>query len=302
MKKKNNMFTKENIRRVVKILLEKFHNVKVSTSIKPTTFLSLLVIILFSSTCTLAFENNDLKKQLTESKNQYNELADTYTRLFDGGANLYLEHQSLKTKYNKDSNAYKKLNAEVKDLVDTIDKLDEQNKELSKENKQMHDDLNKYEKRSELFNKYEYAVYNGKKRTSFTYSQLKLAEDIMKEKGIDTNLLLAIAMTESGGNETASNSGSTARGYGQFLRGTGKFVYEDLMNAGTYDHNYALNGYTNIKLMANYLNYLKLNNTSVYGIIESYRGKKNCTSYMAKIHSYLKKGGTSLEKINNQLY
>ena len=284
--------------RRARLLLE---NIK-SSSKTSTVFLGLIVIILFSSTCILACNNNNLRKELTDSKTKYDKLASNYTKLYQVGAGLYSEYKIIEYNYSKDAETYEKLNSEVKDLMDTVTELDSQNKKLSKENKQMHKDLDKYEKRSELFDKYEYAIYHGKKRTSFTYSQLQLAEDIMKDKGMDANLLLAIAMTESGGNEKIQSKVSSAKGYGQFLSGTGKFVYEDLMKAGTYNHNYALNGSTNIKLMANYLKYLQQRKTSVYGMIESYRGVKNCTGYMNKINSYLVQGGTSLEKINNKIY
>ena len=281
-----------------RLLLE---NIK-SSSKTSTVFLGLIVIILFSSTCVLACKNNNLRKELTDSKTKYNKLASNYTKLYNVGTGLYSEYKKIEYNYSRDTETYKKLNSEIKDLMDTVTELDSQNKKLAKENKQMHKDLNKYEKRSELFNKYEYAIYHGKKRTSFTYSQLQLAENIMKEKGMDANLLLAIAMTESAGNEKSENSSSTAKGYGQFLSGTGKFVYEDLMKAGTYNHSYALNGSTNIKLMANYLEYLQKNRSSVYGMIESYRGISNCTKYMNKVNSYLIRGGTSLEKINRTIY
>ena len=280
------------------LLLE---NIK-SSSKTSTVFLGLIVIILFSSTCILACNNNNLRKELTDSKTKYDKLASNYTKLYQVGTGLYSEYKIIEYNYSKDAETYEKLNSEVKDLMDTVTELDSQNKKLSKENKQMHKDLDKYEKRSELFDKYEYAIYHGKKRTSFTYSQLQLAEDIMKSKGMDANLLLAIAMTESGGNEKIQSKVSSAKGYGQFLSGTGKFVYEDLMKAGTYNHNYALNGSTNIKLMANYLKYLQQRKTSVYGMIESYRGVKNCTGYMNKINSYLVQGGTSLEKMNKKIY
>ena len=244
------------------LLLE---NIK-SSSKTSTVFLGLIVIILFSSTCILACNNNNLRKELTDSKTKYDKLASNYTKLYQVGAGLYSEYKIIEYNYSKDAETYEKLNSEVKDLMDTVTELDSQNKKLSKENKQMHKDLDKYEKRSELFDKYEYAIYHGKKRTSFTYSQLQLAEDIMKDKGMDANLLLAIAMTESGGNEKIQSKVSSAKGYGQFLSGTGKFVYEDLMKAGTYNHNYALNGSTNIKLMANYLKYLHLDMILSYHI------------------------------------
>ena len=294
--KMKNMVTK--IKRRGSFILE---NVKTKTNIT-TVFLGLIVVLLFSSTCALASKNINLRKELSKTKNEHNKLASNYTKLYQISVDLNREYQVTNFNYSKDKETYEKVNSQIKDLMDTVSELDSQNKKLAEENKKMYSDLKKYEKRSELFDRYEYAIYHGKKRTSFTYSQLELAEDIMEEKGMDANLLLAIAMTESGGNEKSQSTSSTARGFGQFLSGTAKFVYEDLMKAGAYNHDYALNGKTNIKLMANYLKYLQGSRNSVYGIIESYRGVKNCTSYMNKVDSYLNQGGTSLAIINNQIY
>ena len=294
--KMKNMVTK--IKRRGSFILE---NVKIKTNIT-TVFLGLIVVLLFSSTCALASKNINLRKELSKTKNEHNKLASNYTKLYQISVDLNREYQVTNFNYSKDKETYEKVNSQIKDLMDTVSELDSQNKKLAEENEKMYSDLNKYEKRSELFDKYEYAIYHGKKRTSFTYSQLELAEDIMEEKGMDANLLLAIAMTESGGNEKSQSTSSTARGFGQFLSGTAKFVYEDLMKAGAYNHDYALNGKTNIKLMANYLKYLQGSRNSVYGIIESYRGIPNCTSYMNKVDSYLNQGGTSLAIINNQIY
>ena len=294
--KMKNMVTK--IKRRGSFILE---NVKIKTNIT-TVFLGLIVVLLFSSTCALASKNINLRKELSKTKNEHNKLASNYTKLYQISVDLNREYQVTNFNYSKDKETYEKVNSQIKDLMDTVSELDSQNKKLAEENEKMYSDLNKYEKRSELFDKYEYAIYHGKKRTSFTYSQLELAEEIMEEKGMDANLLLAIAMTESGGNEKSQSTSSTARGFGQFLSGTAKFVYEDLMKAGAYNHDYALNGKTNIKLMANYLKYLQGSRNSVYGIIESYRGIPNCTSYMNKVDSYLNQGGTSLAIINNQIY
>lgn len=294
--KMKNMVTK--IKRRGSFILE---NVKTKTNIA-TVFLGLIVVLLFSSTCALASKNINLRKELSKTKNEHNKLASNYTKLYQISVDLNREYQVTNFNYSKDKETYEKVNSQIKDLMDTVSELDSQNKKLAEENEKMYSDLNKYEKRSELFDKYEYAIYHGKKRTSFTYSQLELAEEIMEEKGMDANLLLAIAMTESGGNEKSQSTSSTARGFGQFLSGTAKFVYEDLMKAGAYNHDYALNGKTNIKIMANYLKYLQGSRNSVYGIIESYRGIPNCTSYMNKVDSYLNQGGTSLAIINNQIY
>ena len=193
--KMKNMVTK--IKRRGTLLLG---SMKTKTNIT-TVFLGLIVVLLFSSTCALASKNINLRKELSKTKNEHNKLASNYTKLYQISVDLNREYQVTNFNYSKDKETYEKVNSQIKDLMDTVSELDSQNKELADENKKMHSDLKKYEKRSELFDKYEYAIYHGKKRTSFTYSQLELAEDIMEEKGMDANPLLAIAMNESGGNE-----------------------------------------------------------------------------------------------------
>lgn len=180
----------------------------------------------------------------------------------------------------------------------TVNTLDASNAKLKKENKSLNSDLKKFTKRAELYNKYEYAVYNKSgKRTDLTYEQIATGEELMKKEGIDPDLLFGIIMTESGGDEKATSSTSTARGYGQFLAGSGKYVYEDILHLGTYNHSMAYNGTTNIKMAAGYLGYLK--NTrgfSAYAAVKAYRGLEP-TGYIRTINSYIGTKGDSFAKI-----
>ena len=130
----------------------------------------------------------------------------------------------------------------------------EVNKSLSEDNVALLEQANgykaaaeEYAERSELYDKYSYAILrkDGSK-TDITYDQLRTAESLMEETGVDVDLMLSMIMVESNGKEKAASKTSTARGYGQFLKGTGEFDYEKLLHKGNYDHSYALNGDTNI--------------------------------------------------------
>jgi soluble lytic murein transglycosylase-like protein len=145
-------------------------------------------------------------------------------------------------------------------------------------------------------------MYDGK-RTDLTYKQIKMGQDLMLAKGYDPDILFGIVMTESRAVEKCTNDESTARGLGQFLKGTGKWVYEKLLNLGTYNHNYALDGDTNIKMMVSYLDYLfKTNNNNLYNAIQLYRGSsgkpKVTQAYCNSIDSFISMADTSVAKIS----
>ena len=193
------------------------------------------------------------------------------------------------------------LREDTKGFQSVIDELDEQNAGLLKENKKLAKELDSYKEREELYDKYEYALYDtAGNRTDLTYDQIKTGEELMVAKGMDPDLLFGILMTESGGKENASNPTSTARGYGQLLKGTGQFVYENLQgNAkGSYSHQYAYNGDMNIAMTVDLLNYFKNDRgLSLHKAIQSYRGLSNVSGYEAKINSYISKSGDSLSAI-----
>lgn len=235
--------------------------------------------ILSNNIETLSVEKEDLKSNYKSLQTKY--------------VNLVNENTLLEEKLNKSKESIIK-------LTNVIEELDSQNKELISSNKSYKDRILVYEEREELLNKYEYAIFDDENnRTDITYEQLKTAEELCNENGLDTNFILATIMVESSGNEKCVSKTSTARGYGQFLKGTGQFTYEDLMGngKGTYDHSMALNGNINIEMMVHYFKYLKSNTESIYATINKYRGLES-PKYQAAINKYLVKGGTSLTQLN----
>lgn len=196
------------------------------------------------------------------------------------------------------------LSQDLDSLVLQMTEQDLQNASLVAANNEYYAALKQYSLRSELYDKYGYALYDTSgERNDITYDQLITAEKLMVDNNIDPNLIFAIIMTESEGHANASNKSSTAAGYGQILASTGKAVYEDVMKNGSGSFTYSMlyDGNTNIAICANYLNYLVANSNSIYEVIESYRGMKD-KAYCTKLDYYLNLAGTSLTQLNKELY
>lgn len=184
------------------------------------------------------------------------------------------------------------MSATVVDLEEMMVTLDEQNKEYKAQ-------LLKFEEREELFDKYEYAIMRGNNRTDITYDQLITLEQLVAESSIkDEDLILALIMTESGGNAGARNSTSTAKGYGQFLDGTAKFTYTQLMGKDNWYPEVALDGDVGLEMTVAYVNYLvDRYDNDLYGALRSYRGKQDISGYVAKLDSFLSTKGKSVNDI-----
>lgn len=258
----------------------------------------IIAAIFFAASIALAAQLVRSHMQSNSLLDQVHELQDTNRSLNEKLQNTNAEVVSISNETIVLQSQNKILSDSISGMKNTIDKLDASNAKLIKDNKSLDKSLKKFENRAELYDKYEYAVYDKSgKRTDLTYSQIKTGEELMKAEGIDPDLLFGMIMTESGGDETATSSSSTARGYGQFLAGSGKYVYEKILHLGTYSHSMAYNGDTNIKMAAGYLGYLK--NTrgfSAYAAVKAYRGVEP-TAYIRTINSYIGKKGKSFNQI-----
>lgn len=244
--------------------------------------------ITFAIACiAMLFTICHINARYSKLESEYNNLADSK---FELALSLAGKDSQIKT-----------LSSSASEFKSVVDELDKQNASLLKENKKIAKELDKFKQREELYDKYEYAIYNkAGKRTDLTYDQIKTGEQLMKEKDMDPNALFGILMTESGGVETASNSTSTARGYGQLLAGTGKFIYENLQGnpKGSYNHSYAYDGDMNIAMTVDLLDYFKnTKNYSLHKTIQSYRGLQDVSGYERTINSYISKSGNSLSSI-----
>ena len=207
-------------------------------------------------------------------------------------------------------NNYIEIKEENKNLEDKITNIirdcvaiDYENCQLIAANDDFYNKLMALQEREELFDKYEYAIlYNGE-RTDIQYDQLKTGIDIMVENDIDPNILFAIIMTESQGQEDAQNATSTASGYGQILASTGKSVYEKYMDnePGSFSRDMLLDGETNITIAATYLAQLIDTSSSLSEALYRYRGVQD-TGWINKVESYLAKGCASLGELNRKIY
>lgn len=183
-----------------------------------------------------------------------------------------MQYNDVKSKYDLMADNYKAVRKAVKASQKQSRKILKENKKLVKQLNSTEEELAKFQKRSELYNKYEYAIINGQgNRTELTYHHLQTIEDLANKYGISPYLMTSEIMVESGGRQYATNCESTARGFGQILSGTGRFVYQNLLHYGTYDHNYAFNGDTNLTMMAALLGYWKNKTGSTQTAIHRYR-------------------------------
>ena len=230
---------------------------------------------------------NHVSSELEEIKTEYVALYNTYENMYDD----YIEMTEYKLECEET----------IQGLNEVVTELDEQNKSLVASNEEYYQTIQIYEQREELFDKYEYAIKRTDgSRTDITYDQLLNVETLSEEKKVDTDLVLSIAMVESNGKEKATNAESTARGYGQFLAATARFVYEDIMEAGTYSHEMAFNGNINFKMMVNYLDHLDSIHHDLIASIRNYRGEGGdiLIGYISKIDGFLSNKGKSIEKLN----
>ncbi len=249
-----------------------------------------VVFILAISVFQLSTRNSYLAETSSYHSIQYSKMKTQYDTIVNN-------FDDLQSKYNSVSITNVELASKSENLLSVMTEVNKQNIQLVQSNEDYKEKLKDFENRVELYDKYEYAVFDkGGNRTDITYEQLQLAEDLMTEKGLNPNLLLGIVMTESTGTEGAQNSGSTATGYGQILRSTGKFVYEKLLGKANYNHSMALDGDLNITMTAEYLAYLCEEKSSVREAIYSYRGIRD-DGYINKINSYISNTGYSVDKM-----
>lgn len=224
------------------------------------------------------------------------------TTLTEANEALTAENEQFKSEAESVAASYNEVSETLKSVCEVSTELDTENQTLIAANQSKDQIIATYEERSELFDKYEYAILDDSgNRTDINYSDTKMLEDLCEEKGLNqetVNLVLAIAMTESTGNEDAKSSISTARGFGQFLSSTGEFVYTELMGNSNYNHaEVASSGTENLEMMVYYLDYLNENCDGNIGeVINKYRGL-NDPSYKYKINRYLSSVGLSLAGI-----
>lgn len=227
--------------------------------------------------------------------NQIEQLKEENQNLKNEISNLSLKESTAVDKYNDLATDYNK-------MTEINKTLDSQNQELISDSKEKDEKIQKYEARAELFDSYEYALIRNGKRTDITYDDIQTLQNLISSKGMSEDSLdvvLAISMIESGGQQSAYNSSSGAAGLGGILPSTGRYVWNTLMGESTpYSSTIALNGKDNLEIMLYYLDYL----SDYYGgnvdqTLNAYRGG-NDSYYKATINSYLANNNKSLSTIS----
>ena len=180
--------------------------------------------------------------------------------------------------------------------------MDDTNASLKEIVSNQEEELIAYREREELYDKYEWSLYYSGKRTDITYEQIESLQEYCDSRGYSSemvDLVLAVAMKESTGNEKAYNASSGASGYCQLLGSTARMVYTKLQdNEEPYTHDVALDGEKNLQLAADYLQYLyEYHGNNPIKMIDSYRGMHSI-DYINSIDNYLKKNDLSIYNLD----
>ena len=208
---------------------------------------------------------------------------------------LISQNQKLNKELTTIKNEYNKQDKTISDLESVVTDLDTQLHQVADVNKTYVDELTEFRQRSELYDKYSYAIINESgKRTELKYEEIKYGEELMQAKGLNPHLMFGTIMVESGANPNAVNKKSGATGYGQFLNSTAKFVWTKLLNNESFDPNVMKDGKSNILMMAEYYEYLNSYKSGTFEIIKQYSGNstdEGARNYLAKINRYTNKVG-----------
>lgn len=257
--------------RILKKSYQKINKIlKMNNVINLILFIVSISAILFST--ILVIKNNNLEKEnkkLFEENLQFTQTISMYV-----DASLYFADSSLQ--------------------------LEKNNQELQSLYNEALEELEFYYEREELHNDYEWAMYDRKgKKNDISFDQITTLKEYCDEKGYSNdmvNIVLALAMSESGGYEDAYNP-STATGYCQLLDSTARFVYTKLQGHESYSHDVSLDGDTNLAMCADYINYLyDYYHHDMSKVIDSYRGLHS-EEYIAKINRYLSNNNLSIDQI-----
>ena len=197
----------------------------------------------------------------------------------------------------------------IKETDKSITKLKKDNINLSKDNKELIKKYNKLAEKVKLYEKYSYAVIDESgHRTDLTYDQIKLGEELMKEKGYDPNILFSIGMVESGFDEKETSTISTAKGYTQFLDGTAKFTWETLLKhgKGSWNPSIALNGENSIRMCVAYFDYLMKKHGNFYKAMGQYCGAGTSEgsftyTYIDRMNRHAMRNGVNIYDIINKM-
>lgn len=189
---------------------------------------------------------------------------------------LNIDHETEVTRINDLHRAQvKALNAQIKELKDEVSRI-EIEYESYKTNMENENGVS-----FATLCKYWYIFKNATPDCGLTPGMIIYADKLCQERDINPDYVWTIIYMESRYHTDAASSLSTARGLGQLLQSTAKSIYENYMGhgPGTYDHNMAYDGYTNLEIIVAYLEYLKVNYGSPEVMINGYSGDQTSGYY-----------------------
>lgn len=189
---------------------------------------------------------------------------------------LNVKHETEITQLNEShQEKVKALNEQITQLKDDIDRV--------KIEYESYKNNTEYEAKASFatLTKYWYVFRYASPDCGLTPGMIVYADELCQEKDINPDYVWSIIYMESRYNTDATTSLSSARGLGQLLKSTAKSIYENYMGngSGTYDHSMAYDGYTNLNIMINYLEYLKINYGNPEVMINGYSGDQTSGYY-----------------------
>lgn len=211
---------------------------------------------------------------------------------------LNRENKQLRASLSEKNKIIAELTHTVGDLNGVIEETDRQLRQVAAVNQSYVDELNTLRNRSELYDKYEYAIVYGGKRTDLTYEEIQFGEELMVSKGYDPDLMFGSIMVESNANPNAVNKDSGATGYGQFLDSTAKWVWTAMLGNNTYYSDIRKDGKANILMMATYYDYLYSVTGSTFEVVKCYSGNstdEGTRRYIARVNKFISQVGEKLE-------
>lgn len=150
-----------------------------------------------------------------------------------------------------------------------------------------------------VISKYWYVLRDAEPDCGLTLGMMTYADALCKQKDINPDIIWTILDIESDFQPDAQNSKSSARGLGQLLASTAKSIYEGYMGngKGSYSHNMAYNGYTNLEIVINYIAYLKENYGDIRVMINGYSGDQS-GKYYNNFAAIMRKNGHNLNDLS----
>lgn len=211
---------------------------------------------------------------------------------------LLKENAELRHSITEKDEMIAELTNVVSDFSEVVEETDMQLRRVKSVNESYVDELNTLRNRAELYDKYEYAIIYGGKRTELTYEEIQLGEELMVTKGYDPDLMFGSIMVESNANPNAVNKSSGATGYGQFLDSTAKWVWTSMLGNNTYHSDIRKDGKANILMMATYYDYLYSVKGNTFEVVKCYSGNstdEGTRRYIARVNKFISKVGEHLE-------